>query len=235
MTARRLDLVGQRFGSLIVTGFAGINGAHTKRACTMWECRCDCGNTRIAEGHHLTSGMTTSCRGYNGNYHPIPERRLNLKKGQRFGKLTVIKSAGTDGRGSLWDCKCDCGNKRVINGAALNKGAVRSCGCGYRPNLIRGFTRRESQKLGAYTSGAKNKGIVWALSDDGAVALFHQPCFYCGKEPDGALNGIDRLDNDYFVGYTPDNSYSCCISCNKEKGRVTKRIILLAAQELNNK
>ena len=51
--------------------------------------------------------------------------------GQTFGKLTVINCAGKlDGRRYFWNCECECGNKKQINGALLRNGNTKSCGCG---------------------------------------------------------------------------------------------------------
>lgn len=53
--------------------------------------------------------------------------------GQRFGKLTVVKK--TDKRDSskaiIWECLCDCGNKREVSGKKLRNGAITSCGCSH--------------------------------------------------------------------------------------------------------
>lgn len=51
--------------------------------------------------------------------------------GQRFGRLTVLAKhpASSKSGGSLWDCACDCGAKKTINGSNLRNGAIRSCGC----------------------------------------------------------------------------------------------------------
>lgn len=50
--------------------------------------------------------------------------------GERFGKLTVLgKSKMQDGNGLLWDCLCDCGNKKTVRGFNLRKGKTKSCGC----------------------------------------------------------------------------------------------------------
>ena len=50
--------------------------------------------------------------------------------GQRFGRLVVIKRAGTakDGR-ALWLCCCDCGNEITTSSANLVRGHSKSCGC----------------------------------------------------------------------------------------------------------
>jgi hypothetical protein len=50
--------------------------------------------------------------------------------GMRFGKLTVIRQAGSNKfRKVCWECKCDCGNTKVVCGAELRNGKVKSCGC----------------------------------------------------------------------------------------------------------
>lgn len=50
--------------------------------------------------------------------------------GQRFGRFTVLKRAhnSKDGR-TMWLCKCDCGNERIVSGKSLRNGHTKSCGC----------------------------------------------------------------------------------------------------------
>jgi len=50
------DLTGRKFGRLTV-----IRRAENKNGRVMWLCKCDCGNTVIADPNHLKSGHTTSC------------------------------------------------------------------------------------------------------------------------------------------------------------------------------
>lgn len=51
--------------------------------------------------------------------------------GQRYGKLTVVSRAENDKNGKAhWWCQCDCGSPlKDIDGAALRRGLVVSCGC----------------------------------------------------------------------------------------------------------
>ena len=69
-----------------------------------------------------------------GNKNPMYgkiSRRLNLL-GKRFGRLTVIGFVGladTKQRVSMWLCKCDCGNEKIIRGAHLTSCATKSCNC----------------------------------------------------------------------------------------------------------
>ena len=51
--------------------------------------------------------------------------------GQRFGRLTVTKRAGSDKscRNAIWECKCDCGSVSLVTTGHLTSGHTRSCGC----------------------------------------------------------------------------------------------------------
>lgn len=56
---RKLNLVGNRYGKLLVLEYAGSNG---KRS--LWRCVCDCGNECVKNGTDLQSGGTKSCGCY---------------------------------------------------------------------------------------------------------------------------------------------------------------------------
>lgn len=51
------DLIGQRFGKLVVLSRA----ENDKTKHTRWLCQCDCGNTKIVHGCSLKRGLTQSC------------------------------------------------------------------------------------------------------------------------------------------------------------------------------
>jgi hypothetical protein len=53
---RRICLLGQRFGRLVVLRLHHIHGH------AYWECRCERGNKTVVGSHHLKSGQTISCR-----------------------------------------------------------------------------------------------------------------------------------------------------------------------------
>ncbi|NCC20729.1 hypothetical protein EOM33_06860 [Candidatus Saccharibacteria bacterium] len=57
MGKRRDDLIGQRFGRLVVLGI----GECDNRGGVRWRCECDCGNYKDINGYSLTSGATESC------------------------------------------------------------------------------------------------------------------------------------------------------------------------------
>lgn len=50
--------------------------------------------------------------------------------GKRFTRLFVMKWAGySECGGPQWFCLCDCGNFKIVLGAALRSGHTKSCGC----------------------------------------------------------------------------------------------------------
>lgn len=55
--SKKPDLVGQRFGRLLVEGYAGQN----RQKNSVWECRCDCGGLTQTTTRCLRSGDSKSC------------------------------------------------------------------------------------------------------------------------------------------------------------------------------
>ena len=54
-----IDLVGQRFGRLVV-----ISRCDNRGNMTIWKCQCDCGNSTEVYGNNLRRGLTQSCGCY---------------------------------------------------------------------------------------------------------------------------------------------------------------------------
>lgn len=52
----RVDLTGNKFGLLTVVSFS-----HREKSKAYWQCRCECGNETVVQGHNLSSGHTSSC------------------------------------------------------------------------------------------------------------------------------------------------------------------------------
>jgi len=50
-------------------------------------------------------------------------------KNKKFGRLTVIRKYKSIKNRIYWECKCVCGEKKVIRGSHLVFGSVKSCGC----------------------------------------------------------------------------------------------------------
>lgn len=66
----RIDLLGQRFGKLVVVEFAYMDSDEQAR----WKCLCDCGKTHVVRGNCLRRGTTKSCGC--GRYEIVPPNKL---------------------------------------------------------------------------------------------------------------------------------------------------------------
>jgi hypothetical protein len=56
--------------------------------------------------------------------------------GKVYGKLTVLSFAGNSIHNKpSWNCLCECGNTKVIIGAAMKNGKTTSCGCFHKKQL----------------------------------------------------------------------------------------------------
>lgn len=82
-SSNRLQLIGRRFGRLMVIADAGSNRRGKRHIESRWKCRCDCGSIIEVAGSNLTSGNSTSCGCYNlertieVNTIPFEEYRIN--------------------------------------------------------------------------------------------------------------------------------------------------------------
>lgn len=56
-------------------------------------------------------------------------KKLEIKKGVSFGKLTIIKEVFNNRRDRYFLCECKCGNKKEILLNSLRRNRTKSCGC----------------------------------------------------------------------------------------------------------
>lgn len=121
--SKPIDISGKRFGRLVA-----IKIVEDERQGTFWLCKCDCGQTKIAETRNLRRGLTQSC----GCLHneELSKRKLIDLTGKKFGRLTVLeRSNNQKGKDVVWKCRCDCGNYTEVTAGHLKDGHTKSCGC----------------------------------------------------------------------------------------------------------
>lgn len=156
------NLVGHRFGMLVVEDSAeDIISADNKHR-TAWKCRCDCGNETIVTENDLKTKNTKSCGCYKGI--KIRERSFENLKGQEFGRLKVLSRASDyiDSRGkhnTRWHCRCQCGNECDVLSSSLKSENTLSCGC-YRYDRVGEVLSIDliGQRFGKLTVLGKGKG-----------------------------------------------------------------------------
>ncbi len=148
----------------------------------------------------------------------IPTHR-NFKDltGKKFGRLLVISYAGKNyEKRSVWNCTCNCGNKRIVRTSCLTNGHTESCGCisldrASTLHLTHGMT-----KVPEYQSWKRMKRRcfdpkIWSFKYYGGRGItvakewadsFETFFAYVGPKPSPG-HSIDRIDNN--GNYEPGN------------------------------
>lgn len=122
MGGKRIDIVGNKYGRLLVTHYSYSD----RYGNSYWQCLCDCGNVGVFRGSHLKNGTTRSC----GCLLTDVNKNKSITKGKKYGKLTVLKEFGKNKYNRItYLCKCDCGNEIVVDSNSLCRGNTKSCGC----------------------------------------------------------------------------------------------------------
>ena len=125
---KMIDITNQRFGKLLVVSNAGKKDGRRY----FWNCLCDCGKTITIEGSRLRSGNTKSCGcgQFDGfkKYNEEQSEKAKIPIGTQYGKLTVIKDLGVQKGRRYYECLCECGQKKVIQGNSLKQEHSLSCG-----------------------------------------------------------------------------------------------------------
>ena len=182
-------------------------------------------------GHYLITSYNLVYDSLGGTKEYMMESMI----GVRFGGLVVLsqqyRPEGNNRR--VWcECRCDCGRLANVNSNKLKSGRTRSCGClkddhpPPKPPQFPFGVAAKHRVLNEYRSRSRLSGREFSLSDEQVFALFESNCHYCNTPPsnvqkstkgrgDYVYNGIDRINN--LLGYTPENSVSCCRECNLRK------------------
>lgn len=108
----------------------------SKQHSTFWFCKCNlCGNIYSVSRDSLVNKKSECCNKCKGEKirQKAEERGLTTwHKGDRFGMLEIIESAGSKSGHSYVKCKCDCGNIvniRVSHLKGQSHSKTISCGC----------------------------------------------------------------------------------------------------------
>ena len=69
--------------------------------------------------------------------------------GKKFGRILVL-SLHSKGKRTYWNCVCDCGKQKIINGQHLKSGKIVSCGC---YSIERHVGKKKSNQNGFFQDG----------------------------------------------------------------------------------
>lgn len=160
-------------------------------------------------------------------------------KNEKINMITVLSFSHYDKRHrKYYNCICNCGKTKTIQGSLLKSGNTKSCGClsieARKKKLLPNNAGVINQIILGYKRHAKDRKIEWNLSFDEVFVLLKTNCNYCGLPPSNnkrtkncngfMYSGIDRVDSS--IGYIKNNVVSCCNQCNKSKLSLSKKDFL---------
>lgn len=123
---RKADLIGQRFGRLLVVDKEVV--PYVTGTYILWICQCDCGNISKVRTYDLKNRITQSC-GCHRKEQVSKSCSKHIVPGTQFGEITVLSEIEERGHGGSiqYLVQCSCGKEYVITGARLRSGVI-SCG-----------------------------------------------------------------------------------------------------------
>ena len=179
---------------------------------------------------------------------------------ERYWRLTVISQAerSETRKWIRWNCKCDCGNKKIVFSDELSSWKSNSCWCLKKEILKNSWFQfrwnkdRKKQILKNYSNNSRFKKIGSTLTFEDIERLSYQNCYYCWQEPNRIIedrrcntkskwkiskefikiNWIDRIDSN--LTYTKENTVSCCEICNRAKSTLTQEEFYKWIKKVNN-
>lgn len=114
--------------------------------------------------------------------------------GRKFGSLTVLKYIETGKNGARWECECDCGNHKIVDGYLLRRGSVKTCGCGI--GIKNDFIDKRFGKLKILKKigVGKDRSLLWeALCDCGNLIQITSKSLLSGNTKScGCLRKLEK-------------------------------------------
>lgn len=138
--------------------------------------------------------------------------------GQRSGRLTAVRRVESRKGSTLWLCKCDCGNDKVVYLASFTLRPNLSCGCLHKEIQRKRLTKHSMARSPEYHAWQAMRQRCFTkhhpeYPNYGARGItvcdqwrYSFPAFFAdvGLRP-SKKHSIERRDND--KGYSPENCY----------------------------
>jgi hypothetical protein len=210
---------------------SGAAGKHR-----LFKCKCLlCNKITLVPSNNFKVGKGCECKKY----------LYNDLSGKTIGKVNVVSLLKRNcetgkSRGHLYLCQCIyCGKKHEFTTCAIQRVGFTGCRCNTK-DINHAAKKKVYQ---AYKTNAKKRNLPFELTYEQVINLCLKNCTYCGNEPISIskavdiigifkYNGIDRKDNN--LGYTENNSISCCKICNWMKQKLSYDDFIAHIKQINN-
>ena len=80
---------------------------------------------------------------------------IDLKIGDKYNRLTILREAGRKNSHRMYDCICECGNELPVRGSSLKSGNTMSCGCYDKEVRIQNLDAGRLKKMNGATENGK--------------------------------------------------------------------------------
>ena len=177
---KRRNLVGKRFGKLVVQNMIYGEKSKSGRQRTYCDCLCDCGNIirRLSDELIRSEKEGALCSCGCAKREAMDKMSIEVV-GKTFGRLTVI-SENKDLTPRELYCRCNCGNYITVKKTEVLSGHTKSCGC-----LNREATSLSNTKdWTGYISDYNVKAIKQSKMNKRGQWLWEYECPVCNKHFD---------------------------------------------------
>jgi len=119
-------------------------------------------------------------------------KRIQMSN-KKYGALTVLHFVGNGKNGARWECKCDCGKKKIVDGYLLRRGSVKTCGCGI--GIKNDFVGERFGKLLVIEKlgPSKSRNLIWkAKCDCGNIVEIMSKSLLSRTKSCGCLRKIEK-------------------------------------------
>lgn len=181
----KLNLVGQRFGKLIVMQETTLR----KNNSVVWDCRCDCGNYLQLSTKELRSDGVQMCKNCGISREPKANLIASIV-GEKYGFLRVLEKTSQINKSGkiLYKCVCDCGEIVYRDSTSLKRNLSPYCGKLGCPTQLK-------YHIGDIINNKKILSYIGSLKNNSKRFYYEVECQKCGRIYNALAQTVDKTNS----------------------------------------